>query len=287
MSSPPFLNESDIDILIDLLVRSQQSRAREALCFSIGIDPKRLSYLKDSSDSDFFLLLIKYLNGIGDQEALCKLCCKELSPIFDKGASSLLLKDIAKKLNCSTEFRHNSPINKQETIPLSSSAPSVSLNPFNQLAKNKLITGGTILLIGLAGFSLFNPNKNSNSLSTEPYVLKANDPRGITISGKEGQTVTIEASGAVHTRPGGTVSNCDEWTDPNGIRNCHYTNKDRIPYNQPFMALLGKFEDEPPFFIGTNYEYNFNNTGSLRLFINDSDYTDNDGDFKIKTTITN
>lgn len=35
------------------------------------------------------------------------------------------------------------------------------VNPFNQLAKNKLITGGAILLIGLAGFSLYNQKTNN------------------------------------------------------------------------------------------------------------------------------
>jgi len=80
MSQESFLNESDIDTLINLLLRSQQSRTREALCYSIGIDPKRLQFIKYSSDSDFFQLLISHLNEIDEQEALCKLCCKELFP---------------------------------------------------------------------------------------------------------------------------------------------------------------------------------------------------------------
>ncbi|MEH1858432.1 MAG: hypothetical protein V7L21_10575 [Nostoc sp.] len=122
-----FLDESDIDTLIDLLLRSQQSRAREALCFSIGIDPKRLSFIRDYSDYDFFLLLIRYLNEIGDQEALCKLCCKELVPIFYKGTYGLFLNDLAGKLNCSQEFRQNYPNNKQQPVPLSSYAPNVSV----------------------------------------------------------------------------------------------------------------------------------------------------------------
>lgn len=104
MSKQNFLNESDIDTLINLLLRSQQSRTREALCFSIGIDPKRLSFLRDSSDSDFFLLLIRYLNEIGNQEALCKLCCKELVPIFHKGTYGVFLSEISEKLNCAHEF---------------------------------------------------------------------------------------------------------------------------------------------------------------------------------------
>jgi hypothetical protein len=114
MSQQNLLTESDIDTLINLLLRSQQSRTREALCFSIGIDHNRLSFLRDSSDSDFFLLLIRYLNGIGDQEALCKLCHKELVPIFNKGTYGLFLSELAGKLNCSQEFIDNSNNNTEK-----------------------------------------------------------------------------------------------------------------------------------------------------------------------------
>lgn len=154
MSQQDLLTESDIDTLINLLLRSQQSRTREALCFNIGIDPKRLSFLRNSSDSDFFLLLIRYLNEIGDQEALCKLCHKELVPIFDNGTYGLFLTELAGKLNCSQGFRQNSSDNQQPISSSSSPAPSVSVNPFNRLAENKLVIGSAIFLIGLAGFTL-------------------------------------------------------------------------------------------------------------------------------------
>lgn len=108
-----FLDDSDIDTLINLLLRSQQSRLRGALCYSIGIDSNRLQFLRDSSDYDFFLLLIKHLDGIGNQEALCKLCCKELVPIFYKGEYGLFLKNLTEKLNCSQEFTEKYP-NKKE-----------------------------------------------------------------------------------------------------------------------------------------------------------------------------
>jgi len=288
MSDQNFLNESDIDTLINLLLRSQQSRTREALCFSIGIDPKRLSFLRDSSDSDFFLLLIKYLNEIGEQEALCKLCCKELGSVFQKGTYRLFLNALAEKLNCNQEFRESYPNKKQQTVPLSSSVPSISVNPFNQLIKNKLITGSTILLIGLAGFSLSNQNKNSNSPSTHQYQLKATNSEGITIIGKQGQTVTIKAWGKVNTRRDGIVRDCDKWTDPNGIFECHYVGNGTLPYNnEPFMALIGQFENEPPFVVGNMYKYEFKKTGNLLLRINDSNYADSAGAFRIETTITN
>ncbi|WP_407900291.1 tetratricopeptide repeat protein, partial [Scytonema sp. NUACC26] len=175
-----FLSESDIDTLINLLLRSQQSRTREALCFSIGIDPKRISFLRDSSDSDFFLLLIKYLNEIGDREALCKLCCKELVPIFQKGTYSIFLSELAVQLNCSQEFKPNSSNDKQPTSSASNptpTAPSVSVNPFNQLAKNKLVTGSIILIMGLAGFSLYNRNINASNaphLTEQPVSQTSN-----------------------------------------------------------------------------------------------------------------
>ena len=172
MSQQDLLTESDIDTLINLLLRSQQSRTREALCFSIGIDPKRLSFLRDSSDSDFFLFLIRYLNEIGDQEALCKLCHKELVPIFNKGTYGLFLSELAGKLNCSQEFRQNYPNNKQPTSSSSSPAPSISVNPINQLVKNKLVIGSAIFIIGLAGFSLYNEfiNLLNGHLSTDPFI---------------------------------------------------------------------------------------------------------------------
>lgn len=125
MSNQNFLNESDIDALINLLLRSQQSRTREALCFSIGIDPKRLSFLRDSSDSDFFLLFIRYLNEIDDKEALCKLCCKELFPIFRKGTYGLILSKISEKLNCNQEF---SNIYSNSSNPQNLTSTKISTN---------------------------------------------------------------------------------------------------------------------------------------------------------------
>jgi hypothetical protein len=287
MFNQNFLNESDIDTLINLLLRSQQSRTREALCVSIGIDPKRLSFLRDSSDSDFFLLLIRYLNEIGDQEALCKLCCKELGSIFQKGTYGLFLNELAEKLNCNLESKQSYLNNQQQTVPLSISAPSVRVNPFNQLIKNKLITGGTILLIGLTGFSLFNQNKNSNSSSTHQSTLEATNSKGIAIQGKQGQTVKIEVSGKVHTHPKGIEKDCDKWTGPNGITECQYVENNETPYRKPFMALIGQFKNDPPFVVGEMYEYKFKNTGTLQLNINDYDHTDNKGYFTIETTITN
>jgi hypothetical protein len=136
MSNQNFLNESEIDTLINLLLRSQQSRTREALCSSIGIDPKRLSFLRDSSDSDFFLLLIRYLNEIDDKEALCKLCCRELFPIFRKGTHGPLLTKICEKLNCNHEFS-NIYSNSSNTQNLT----------FTEVPTNGSVSGGSIRII--------------------------------------------------------------------------------------------------------------------------------------------
>lgn len=173
MEQQDFLNESDIDALINLLLRSQQSRTREALCFSIGIDPKRLPYLRDSSDSDFYLLLVRHLNEIGEHEALCKLCCKELFPVFHHGKYAPILSDIAARLNCHQESNQNYPNNKQPTVPSSIPTSRVSVNPFNKLHKNKLIAGGVIIIFCLSGYSLYkqiNTLKNNGNPIEQPVA---------------------------------------------------------------------------------------------------------------------
>ncbi|MEH1767328.1 MAG: hypothetical protein V7K76_06090 [Nostoc sp.] len=192
MSQQDFLNESDIDTLTNLLLRSQQSRTREALCSSIGIDPRRLSFLRNSSDSDFFLLLIEYLNEIGDQEALCRLCCRELFPIFNKSTHRTILEEIAVKLNCNHESGHNSPTNKtvgQSTSPIHSSVPEFRVNYPNQLDESKpeslftkigninkkLLAGGAIILIVLAGYPTYERFKQPSQL-VEYQVLTQKAP---------------------------------------------------------------------------------------------------------------
>lgn len=178
MEEQDFLNESDIDALINLLLRSQQSRTREALCFSIGIDPKRLSFLRDSSDSDFYLLLIRHLNEIGEQEALCKLCCKELFPVFHHGKYASILSDIVARLNCNQESNQNYPNNKQPTVPSSIPTSRVSVNHFNELHKSKLIAGGVIIIFCLSGYSLYKQinTLNNNENEIEQPVAKNPTP---------------------------------------------------------------------------------------------------------------
>ncbi|MBD2773198.1 hypothetical protein [Iningainema tapete] len=175
MSTQFFLDETDIDTLINLLLRSQQSRTREALCLSIGIDPKRISFIRDSSDSDFFLLLIRYLNEIGEKEALCKLCCQELFPVFHHGKYASILTEISIKLNCNQKLSQNT--NNTQPSLISSIPTSIgNINPFIQLAQNKLVMGSAIFLIGLAGVTLFNQNSKSFNNSHPPEQSVSQNP---------------------------------------------------------------------------------------------------------------
>lgn len=131
------LNKSDIETLVELLSRSHESIARESLCLRIGIDSRQLSFIRDTSDADFFIRIVNYLDEIGDQEALCKLCCNELFPIFSKGIYRNILEDIAAKLNCNQEIRPPDNLPKQ---------PPVKLPTSGFKFKNKvLVVGGAAL----------------------------------------------------------------------------------------------------------------------------------------------
>ncbi|MDF5714842.1 MAG: hypothetical protein PUP93_13400 [Rhizonema sp. NSF051] len=111
-----YLELRDIDNLVNLLLRSQQSKTREALCIRIGVEPYRLSFIRDSSDSDFLLQLIEYLDRIGNKKSLCKLCCEELLPIFCKSEIyAPVLREITVKLDCSQEFIPNSNNTEKKT----------------------------------------------------------------------------------------------------------------------------------------------------------------------------
>ncbi len=95
------LNDSDIEILTDLLIRSGRAEysARRGLCIKIGIAPNYLGFLRESTDTDFSLQLINHLHTIDEKPALCKIC-KELEVIFRKGKYSADLEKIKSKLNC-------------------------------------------------------------------------------------------------------------------------------------------------------------------------------------------
>lgn len=128
------LDERDVETLTNLLLRTHQSRAREALCIRIGVDPSQLGFIKNSSDSDFVIQLINYLNKIDNRESLCKLCCKELFPIFQNHkAHAPALKNITAKLNC-----NQIPVPQPKPVP----------QPIRRFLIVRLIAGSATLIIG-------------------------------------------------------------------------------------------------------------------------------------------
>lgn len=95
------LNDSDREILTELLTRSGRAEysSRKALCIKIGIEPNKLGFLRQSTDTDFALELINYLHSIDDKQAICKIC-KELEVVFKRGKYSADLENLKSKLNC-------------------------------------------------------------------------------------------------------------------------------------------------------------------------------------------
>ncbi|MEG4034163.1 CVNH domain-containing protein [Microcoleus sp. S36b_A4] len=137
--SSNFLEPSEVDILVDLLRRSQRAKAREALCRKIGIKTEQLHFLREGSDDDFLTQLIGYLDDIGNQEAICNLCCKELLPIFRKSREADRLATIISKIDCCC----NSEYQFQGT-PFKSGQESLA-KPKEKLPKMILISTAAII----------------------------------------------------------------------------------------------------------------------------------------------
>ena len=99
------LNDSDRDVLTELLIRSGRAEysARKALCIKIGIEPNQLGFLRQSTDADFALELISYLHSIGNKQALCKIC-SELEVVFKGGKYSVDLENIKSKINYNNQY---------------------------------------------------------------------------------------------------------------------------------------------------------------------------------------
>jgi hypothetical protein len=97
--APEELNDSDREILTDLLIRSGRAEysARKALCIRIGIEANQLGFLTQSTDADFALELISYLHSTDDKQALGKIC-KELEVVFKRGKYADELENIKSKL---------------------------------------------------------------------------------------------------------------------------------------------------------------------------------------------
>jgi hypothetical protein len=191
MSTQFFLDEKDIEILAKLMLRSQQLRTREALCLRIGIDHRRLWFIKDYSDSDFIIQLITHLNEIDNKEAICKLCYQELWPIFcNSEIYAPILIEIATKINCNQEFRQNYPnpsAIEQPTSPTPSPVPEIEINPslqpdtpksqswFTKIShvNKKLLRNGVIIIMGgvVAVYSLSKWFSNCAPISSSDVAI--------------------------------------------------------------------------------------------------------------------
>ncbi len=93
------LNDSDKEILTDLLIRSGRAEysGRKALCIRIGIEANQLGFLTQSTDADFAVQLIDYLHSTDDKQALEEIC-KELEVVFKRGKYATDLENIKSKL---------------------------------------------------------------------------------------------------------------------------------------------------------------------------------------------
>ncbi|MEH1978070.1 MAG: CHAT domain-containing protein [Nostoc sp.] len=100
--APEELNDSDREILTELLIRSGRAEysARKALCIKIGIEPNQLGFLRESTDADFALELISYLHTTDDKQAIGKIC-KQLEVVFKRGKYAVDLDSITSKINLS------------------------------------------------------------------------------------------------------------------------------------------------------------------------------------------
>ncbi|MEH2264938.1 hypothetical protein [Nostoc sp.] len=116
---------------------------------------------------------------------------------------------------------------------------------------------------------------------TRTYKLLANNGQGIVIPVSQGDVIKINASGQVHTHPGGTVAGCDIWTQPSGLKNCIYVSQRPELDGLPFMALVGILNGEK-IYIGSNKTIQCDSDGELVLLVNDWVYDDNTGSLKVK-----
>jgi hypothetical protein len=141
------------------------------------------------------------------------------------------------------------------------------------LAKEKRVSVCiVVLLVLLIGISA------SDACST--YSLSAGDPVGISIDVKSGTVVEVDATGMVHTNPGGDVVGCDLWAGPDGLPACYYVSGVAQIHGLSFMALVGNM-DGRWFFVGRHSNIVVEKDTVLRLVVNDWIYSDNAGSFKV------
>ncbi|MEH1825793.1 MAG: hypothetical protein V7L22_10590 [Nostoc sp.] len=167
MSTQFLLDEDDIKELTKLmLVMIETQESRKQLCKELGINPQEVSFIIGTSDDTFCTELIDCLNRFGYQEYLCKLCCDKLFPILNKSVYShriSILEKIIEKINCNCNHEqqnHSIPID-----PHSDELKSESWFTKVSNVNKKLLAGGAILLMGLAGFQIYYPiQKNQTKI---------------------------------------------------------------------------------------------------------------------------
>jgi hypothetical protein len=157
MSTQFLLDEDDIKELTKLmLVMIETQESRKQICRELGINPQEVSFIIGTSDDTFCTELIDCLNQYGYQEYLCKLCCDKLFPILNKSVYShrrSTLEKIVEKLNCNChQEKQSHPI---PTVPNPDESKPESW--FTKIGKvnKKLLAGGAILLIVLAGYPTY------------------------------------------------------------------------------------------------------------------------------------
>jgi hypothetical protein len=117
------------------------------------------------------------------------------------------------------------------------------------------------------------------------YDFPATYEDGILIIVAAGKNVRITTTGEVNTNPDGPAIDCNLWTDADGIPDCGYVISEPSCHGLPFMALIGIFNDDEYFLVGTDFDSTFAEAGELRLEINDLFFTDNEGAFTVSVVI--
>lgn len=115
-------------------------------------------------------------------------------------------------------------------------------------------------------------------------TLSANDSAGLRINVSVGDRLTVIATGKVHTSPGGTVADCDYWTDPNGIASCHYVSEVPELHGLPFMALVAQVNGDWVL-IGERTSITITRGPNVWFMINDWGFTDSQGSFALEIRV--
>jgi hypothetical protein len=215
MSTKFLLDEDDIKELTKLmLVMIETQESRKQLCRELGINPHTVSFISGTSDDTFCTELIDSLNRYGYQEYLCKLCCDKLFPILNKSVYShriSILKKIVEKLNCNC----NHDQQNHQTSTVSNPDESKPESWFTKIGKvnKKLLTGGAIILIALAGYPAYEYLKQAPQLKEYWQLIQ----QATLLSDSEGNI-------GEHTRGGTLVKNITNVRLHNFIAECQFDN---------------------------------------------------------------